>query len=142
MKKLITIIFSVFMLILVSAPVYAADSSVASAGLVSPQFIGIQSLSANLSIDSFGCTTSTGVLRPSSNSYTSYLTVSLQKYTASGWTTIKSWSGSATGLYGVTVTGSYYVASGTYREASTAYIYNSSGVLVDSATAYSATVTY
>lgn len=142
MKRIVSFILVALMLIFATIPAYAANSSTASAGIVSPQFIGITTLSANLSIDSSGRTTSTGIVRPSNSNYTSYLTVSLQKFISGSWTTINSWSGSGAGLYGVTNSGSYYVGSGTYRACSIASIYNSSGSLVDTATAYSAEKSY
>lgn len=142
MKKIISIILIMASLMFGSVPALAASKEPATAGVVSPQFIGIALISANISIDSLGCATCTGKVVPSSSTYTSYLTVSLQKYSSGSWTTIKRWTASNTGFSGVNLSGSYYVSSGMYREASTATIYSSSGTLVDSATAYSSTKTY
>lgn len=142
MKKIISMFLLIGVLVLGTAPAFAAGKEYAASGVVSPRFTGISLLSANISIDSWGCATCTGKVVPSSSTYTSYLTVSLQQYLSGSWITIKSWSVSNTGFSGVNLSGSYYVAHGTYREASTATIYNSSDVLVDSATAYSSTQSY
>lgn len=132
----------VLLLSCATIPAYAVNTLESATGIVSSRFVGITFLNANLSIDAQGCTTSSGFVRPSSSSYTSYLTVSLQKNTSSGWITIKSWSGSGTGLSGVNLSGSYYVGSGTYRSCATASVYNSSGSLVDNETAYSSVKNY
>lgn len=142
MKKIISIILIVFTLTVGTMPAFAASSPAPAATTISPNFTGISILSISLTINPGGLSTSTGSVRPSSSSYTSYLTVGLQKYTSSGWTTIKSWSGSGTGLSGAIAGGSYYVASSTYRSFSTATVYSSSGSLLDTETAYSAEKTY
>ncbi|MEN6327567.1 MAG: hypothetical protein ABFD18_15355 [Syntrophomonas sp.] len=76
------------------------------------------------------------------SSHTTRLTVGLQKSTGSGWSTIKSWSASATGISIAAVEENYYVVYGTYRVCATARIYNSSGTLLESKSLYSDTVVY
>jgi len=144
MKKIVCAVLAVFMLVFIFGvtPILAVNTSAHSTQTVLPNYIGINILSISLDINSAGLTTSTGIVYPSSNSYTAKLTVSLQKYTSSGWTTLNSWSGSGTGLSGASVNGSYYVARGTYRSRITARIYNSSGTLIETETAYSAKKTY
>ncbi|NTV91486.1 MAG: hypothetical protein HGA22_14190, partial [Clostridiales bacterium] len=104
-----------------------------TAGTISVQYVALTQISAYLSISTSGCTTCSGTVVPSSSSYTSTITVSLQKYSTSGWSVIKSWSGSGTGLAGASAGGNYYVSTGTYRVCSTANVYNSSGTLLETA---------
>lgn len=99
-------------------------------------------MSAGLSIDTSGQAHCSGSVTPASDSYTSYLTVSLQKYSGSSWSTVKSWSDSDVGQMGVIIDGYWYVTSGTYRVCSTAQIYNSAGGLLETEPYYSATKTY
>ena len=99
MKKIVGMSM-VFLLLMFSAmPAYAyASDLVATSGFV-PQYKAIMQMSAGLSIDSWGKTTCSGSVSPQSDSYTSYLTVTLQKYTSSGWSDIKSWDVSEEGCW-------------------------------------------
>lgn len=142
MKRIISIIMIALSLFCTTIPVCAADMSADATGVMVPQFVGITFLNVNLTMSAQGCASATGFVRPSSSSYSSYLTLSIQRLTSTGWVTIKSWSGSAAGSSGVNLSGYYYVTSGTYRSCVTAYIYNSSSVLIDNATAYSAQKIY
>ncbi|MDO9534518.1 MAG: hypothetical protein Q7J85_04115 [Bacillota bacterium] len=143
MKKLIIISLVSFILIFSAIPVYAAETAkLSTESDIAPQFTAIWSMGAGLSIDSWGKAICSGFVTPQSNSYSSELTVSLQKSTGSGWSTIKSWSESGVGFAGVIIEGHHYVASGTYRVCSTAKIYNSSGTLLETESFYSAERTY
>lgn len=138
MKKYISICIVVFMLIIATTPAYAVNTvNPSMESVVAPRFTAINSMSAGLSIDSWGKATCSGWVTPSDNSYTSNLTVSLQKSTSSGWSTIKSWTASGAGFFGVVIEGYYYVANGTYRVCSTARVYNSSGNLLETESFYS-----
>ena len=99
-------------------------------------------MSATLNINSSGKAQCGGTVNPSNNSYTSYLTVSLQQSTSGGWTTIKSWSGSGTGVAGVNLCNYWYVINGTYRVRTTASVYSSAGTLLETASLYSAIKIY
>lgn len=143
MKKLIIISLVSFILIFSAIPAYAADTAKLSTEKeVAPRFIAILSMAAGLSINSWGKATCSGLVTPRDNSYTSDLTVSLQKSTGSGWSSIKSWSGSGVGFAGVIIEGHHYVTSGTYRVCSTAKVYDSSGTLLETQSFYSAERTY
>lgn len=146
MKKFISIMIASLMLIFCSVPGYAyADNVITDpdmSTIISPRFIGISLISADLSINSLGRTTCSGSVTPSSDSYTTVLTVKLQKQNGSSWSTIKSWSDTNTGIEGVIIEKHYYVTSGTYRVCSTAKIYNSSGTLLETESIYSAERTY
>ena len=143
MKKLICFCLSLLMVFAMAVPASAADTnSLTSNSLISPNFTNIWSISAGLGISSTGKAHYSGSVDASSNSYTAELTVSIQKSTTSGWTTIKSWSGSGSGQSGLIVEGYYYVDHGTYRVCSTAKIYSSAGALLETASFYSADQTY
>jgi len=142
MKKTISIFLAMFLAILMTVPAFAADSGGYTAeSVMSPKFTYIWSISAGLDISSAGKALCAGSVDASSNSYTAELTVSLQKNTSSGWTTIKSWNGSGSGQ-GLIVENYYYVSKGTYRVCSTAKIYNSAGTLLETQSLYSAEKTY
>jgi hypothetical protein len=143
MKKIIIISLVSIILIFSAFPVYAGDTAnPGTENKIAPRFTAILSMSAGLSIDSWGKATCSGFVTPQSNSYTSVLTVSLQKSTSSGWSTIKSWTGSGVGFAGVVIEGHHYVASGKYRVCSTAKVYDSSGTLLEMESFYSAERTY
>lgn len=143
MKRTISLCLTLLLVFIMSVPAFAEGTSNYGTGsTIQPNFTSIWSLSAGLSIDSSGQAHCTGSVTPASDSYTSYLTVSLQKYTGSGWSTVKSWSDSAAGQMGVIIDRYWYVTRGTYRVCSTAQIYNSAGSLLESEPYYSATKTY
>jgi hypothetical protein len=135
MRKIVGTGIVLFLLLFSAIPASAANPIAESE--VTPQFTAIMHMSAGLSIDSWGKTTCSGSVTPQSNSYTSNLTVTLQKYTSNGWSNIKSWSVSGEGFIGANFEGYYYITSGTYRVRSTASIYNSSGVLLEAESFYS-----
>ncbi|NLH02305.1 MAG: hypothetical protein GX488_10540 [Clostridiales bacterium] len=142
MKKTISICLALFLAIFMTVPAFAAGTgSYTAESVMSPKFTYIWSMSAGLDISSSGKARCSGSVDASSNSYTAELTVSLQKYTSSGWTTIKSWNGSGSGQ-GLIVENYYYVSNGTYRVCSMAKIYNSAGKLLETQSFYSAEETY
>lgn len=140
MKRVISTGLLVFMVMLSALPVYASgvESTSTESGIISPQFTAILSMSAGLSINSLGKATCAGSVTPSNDTYTADMTVSLEKSTSNGWSTIKSWTGSGTGFVGVAIEAYYYVANGTYRVCTTVNIYNSSGTLLETESFYSA----
>lgn len=142
MKKIVSLFLVILFLSAATAPAYALSEEKALDGIITPRFVAISLLYANLSIDSGGNATAEGQVRPADSTYTSYLTVSLQKYVGGGWLTIRSWTSSNTGLSGVYINESYSVDSGLYRSRSIARIYNSGGTLLETATLYSNTCSY
>jgi hypothetical protein len=145
MKKIVSIGLMILMIVFSTVPTYASNTTAdtrAAEGSIHPDFISMSSISAGLSISSSGKSTCTGSVTPSSSSYTSKLTVGLQKSTGSGWSTVKTWTASGRGSAGADLVSYYYVGSGTYRVSSTAKIYNASGTLLETQTAYSSTKTY
>jgi hypothetical protein len=143
MKKLIIISLMLSILIFSAIPAYAENAvNLSPENEMAPRFTAILSMGAGLSINSWGKATCSGFVTPQSNLYTSELTVSLQKSTSNGWSTIKSWIGSGVGFAGVVIEGHHYVASGKYRVCSTAKVYNSSGTLLETESFYSAERTY
>ncbi|TEB15564.1 hypothetical protein Psfp_02059 [Pelotomaculum sp. FP] len=144
MKKFICMWLLVLMAVLSPVPAYAADGTenAGAQGVITPKFTYISLLSPGLSINSSGKATCIGLASAYDSSHTTILTVELQKYTGSGWSTIKSWSASSTGTSVAVVEENYYVVHGTYRVCATAEVYNASGVLLERKSLYSDTVIY
>ena len=135
MKRAISVLITVLMVFLLAVPAFAADSTTSSTqSVMSPQFTNIWSMSASVTIDASGLADCSGSVTPSSNAYTTTLTISLQLKSGSTWSTIKSWSGAAAGQPGTVLEGFYYVGKGTYRVSSTANVYTSIGGLLETAT--------
>ncbi|MFA7077277.1 MAG: hypothetical protein WC147_02535 [Syntrophomonas sp.] len=144
MKKFICVGILVLMTVFAAVPAYAADGTknTGTQRVMSPQFTYISLLSPGLVINSSGRATCMGLASAYDSSHTTWLTVELQKSTGSGWSTIKSWSASATGVSIASVEENYYVVYGTYRVCATAKIYNASGILLESKSLYSDMVIY
>ena len=67
------------------------------------------------------------------------MTIKLQKKTGSSWTTMQTWSKTATGLAGAKASGTRAVTAGlTYRVYLTGYVYDSNGNVLESITKASA----
>lgn len=144
MKKFICMGIFVIMAVFFVVPAYAVDGTknVKAQELIAPRFTYISLLSPGLSINSSGKATCMGLASAYDNSHTTKLTVELQKSTDSGWSTIKTWSASATGVSIADIEEDYYVVRGTYRVCATAKVYNTSGNLLETQSLYSATSTY
>lgn len=124
-----------------TVPVHA-ETSIGTTGAVTPLFTNIAFLGPGLSIDSSGRASCYGVASLYSDAQTVQLTVSLQKQSGTGWSTVQSWTGSGSGLAGVEIVRDYYVVHGTYRVCNTATVYSANGTFLETASAYSAVVTY
>ena len=144
MKRFICMGLVVLMAVFAAVPAYAADmtKNEAAQGVIAPRFTYISMLNAGLSINSVGKATCVGIVTLYDDSHSTDLTVSLQKSTSNGWTTIKEWTVSGTGIPGVATEQYYYVVNGTYRVCATAKVYNASGILLETESLYSVTVTY
>jgi len=110
--------------------------------VITPQWTYISMICPGLWISSSGKATCQGFASAYDSSHTTRLTVELQKYNSGSWSTIKSWSASATGISIAAVEEDYYVVHGTYRVSNNVKVYNSSGTLLENKTVYSDTVTY
>lgn len=144
MKKFICMGILVLMTVFSAVPAYAAagTQNAGTQSVITPQFTYISILIPGLSIDSSGKATCSGMASAYDSSHTTKLTVELQKSTGSGWSTIKSWSATASGTYVADVYEDYYVVYGTYRVCATAEVYNASGILLERRSLYSDTVIY
>ncbi|WP_347487747.1 hypothetical protein [Desulfoscipio sp. XC116] len=144
MKRSICMGIFVLMAVFSIIPAYAVDGTkeVKTQELITPQFTYISLLSPGLSINSSGKATCMGLASAYNSSHTTKLTVKLQKSTGSGWSTIKTWSASATGVSIADIEEDYYVARGTYQVCATAKVYNASGNLLETQSLHSATSTY
>ncbi len=108
------------------------------AGEVSPRYTGTSTIVTDLSISSTGKATCAGTVVLYSG-YTATLTMKLQQYNGSYWTTIQTWSTSDS----KSLSKFYYVSSGySYRVVTSAKVYNSSGTYVETPSVTSATKSY
>ncbi len=101
MKKVICTLLIATMVALSVVPAYAAaEPNLSAEATLSPSFIAIMSMSAGLDINSSGKATCSGLVTPSSRTYSAELTVSLQKSTNNGWSTVRSWTATGEGYDG------------------------------------------
>ena len=144
MKKFISVVFMALLVTSLTFPAFAAgppgcrNNSVP----IHSDYVNIRLLQAGLTIDSSGMANCTGRVTLYSSSNTANLSLVIQKYTGSGWSTIKAWSTSARGTTPTSIVKSWDVARGQYRVSTTAKVYNSAGTLLETQTVYSATKTY
>ena len=145
MKKFVCMSILALMTVLAAAvPAYAADGieNAGTQGVITPQFTYISFLIPGLSINSSGKASCSGMTSTYNSSHTTKLTIELQKSSASGWGTIKSWSATGPGPNTIDIYKEYYVAHGTYRVCATAKVYNAYGTLLESQSVCSSTVIY
>lgn len=137
MKRIICVVLAVMLVAALVVPVMAAVKEPS----VSPRYSYIEFLSASLAIDdTFGLTDCyAGCVVYGGDSV--ILTCSLQQYTGSYWTTVKSWT--STTKPSAAIAKNYAVYSGyTYRVKASCSVYNSSGTLLESGICYSNQVYY
>lgn len=80
-----------------------------------------------------------GQIKPNASNKKAKVTIKLQKKTGSSWTTMQTWSKTATGLAGAKASGTRAVTAGlTYRVYLTGYVYDSNGNVLESITKASA----
>lgn len=104
-----------------------------------PYYNATAAISAGLTINRSGLASCSGTITLSSSTATSNLTMKLQQYTSSGWTTIETWF-TATNK---SLSGSRYVAHGYYyRVVTSASVYTSTGSYIESPSATSSTKYY
>ena len=142
-KKTIGLILAAMIIFSTGTTALAADDlDQESDGIYSVQYVGVQVISAALSINGLGIANASGTVRCSVYDYTVYLTVALEKWTGSSWSTITYWTSSGTGYVGTGLSAQYAVARGTYRTRSTATVFDAQGGYVEQASCYSATNIY
>ncbi|SFR14626.1 hypothetical protein [Desulfoscipio geothermicus] len=91
MKKFVCMGILFLMVIFSAVPVYAdaGTKKESQKAVITPQFTYISMLNPGLSISSSGKATCVGIVTLYDDSHSVDLTVSLQKSTSSGWSTIK-----------------------------------------------------
>ena len=141
MKRTIGLVL-VVMILLSSGSAVMAANDLESDSVYSVQYVGLQTISASLSINGFGIASVGGGATCSVSNYTVYLTVALEKLSGGSWSTVTYWTSSGTGFVGTSISQQYAVARGTYRVRSTATVFNAQGGYVEQASGYSASVTY
>lgn len=129
--------------VLVIACILVFGVGSASANTVKPTYVAISSLSCSLDISS-GSAQCLGNVLPIDSTNTSTLSVSL-KHSINGttWTTVKSWSRTASGFFGVTIEESTAVSSGyKYRLTVNATIRDAGGTIIETASKNSWIIDY
>ena len=114
--------------VLLSVALLASGMSVAAVDIPTPYYDATASITAGLTISSSGLASCSGSIMLSSSGNSATLTMKLQQYTSSGWTTIGSWSTQTTRLY----KNQYVVHGYYYRVVCSANVYSSSGTYIES----------
>ena len=137
MKRFICIMLVVVTVFACTTPVLAATEEPP----ITPRYSYIEGIQSSLSIDE-----TTGLAMCHSSTYaiggsSIKLTCTLQRKNGSSWSTVYSWSKTAS--QNAVINRSYGVYSGyTYRVKAVCSVYNSSGRVVETGTVYSSQVTY
>lgn len=138
MKKIYTRVSALILAVCCMVTMTAMASSTTSGLEIQPRYIGIDSISPSLVINSTGRADCTAEVKPQKG-YSVDFTVELQRDGRG----IKSWSGSVSYPDTSEAGGYYYVTKGhEYQAVITAVVKNSSGTTVSSPTVYSSTVSY
>lgn len=118
-------------------------ASTAEFGEIVPMYDHTSLISASLSI-SGGVATCQGLVRPLSNQGKASIVVRLQRKNSTGWTTIDSWNGTASGFGRTALAeGTKAVSSGyTYRVAAIGTIRDSAGAVLETTSDYSSEISY
>ncbi len=133
MKKLVSIVFSVILLISIITPAYAEELDTPVEDPIIEEYQGIRQITSDISISGSSATCHGVVVGKSSYSYS--MTVYLQKLNGSTWSNIISWSATGSGNLGVSLTKTKSsLASGTYRCKVCVSVYDSNNEFVESAT--------
>ena len=124
MKKFISAVFMALLIVTLTFPAFAAEplGGKYNSVPIHTDYVNIRLLQTGLTIDSSGMARCTGRVTLYSSSNTAKLTLVLQKYTGSGWSTIKTWAASVRGTTPTNVVKSSHVARGQYRVSTTAKI--------------------
>ena len=136
LKKSASVCLTVLLLLLtLCAPISAAAAP--EEDIVTPRYTHFGAVSINLSIDSLGCATVSGLIQGRPGVTTGIKAV-LQKYNSSTgtWSDIKTFNSSST-TFNCGLSGSDYVARGTYRVYAEFYAFNNTGVCVEAVVDYS-----
>ena len=125
--------------VLMAVAILASGMTVAAADIPTPYYDATARITASLSISTSGLASCSGAITLSDSSCSASLTMKLQQYTSSGWSTIETWSTSNSTRLSKTryVTSGYY-----YRVVTSANVYNSSGKYVESPSATSTSKYY
>lgn len=125
-------LFTFFVILTILASIVIPAHAATSVNTPQPRWSYLNSVSANININSIGIATCSGRATAREN-ITVKVVVRLQQLTDSGWSTIKSWT--VTDTVSAYASGSYAVYSGyTYRTSVTGYVYDSNGNLLETGT--------
>jgi len=130
-KKIIPLVLALLLIFTVNVPVYADSGSSANSinGGQQVDYVYLSAIGSGLSINTSGYATCSGYLILLED-YNFSLTLTLQRSNGSGWSDVKSWSQSFTGMGSHSMQKGYYVYSGySYRVLTTAKVINGSTVI-------------
>lgn len=139
MKKVVSLLL-VLIIFSFAMPVFAVDANASAPQdpIIEPNYVGLQSVTSGLSITN-GTATCKGSAKAKYTNYSLNLTMQLQKKNGTTWSNVSQWTGSGTGVLGVSLNKTRSgLTSGSYRVKVTVKVYNGSGSLVESPTIYSA----
>ncbi len=132
-KRLVALVALVGIVAMMGCGYYTAGVARAAA-----RYTDAASVSVSLNI-SGGKASCSGQIKPNASNKKAKVTIKLQKKTGSSWTTMQTWSKTATGLAGAKASGTRAVTAGlTYRVYLTGYVYDSNGNVLESITKASA----
>ena len=132
MRKFISILLAVCLLMVAALPAVAAEGSSA----VNPRYSHIGSLDGGVSVNSSGTATCFAQADSKSTACKVQLNMQLQGFTGTNWSLCKSWSTIATGVASLSKTAATSSDFTDYRIQITCKIYDSSYTLLESVTVY------
>ena len=136
MKRLLCLILALMLVMLSVTPALAMESESA----IMPRYSYIAQMYSGLQIGKLGLSACHASCY-AEGADSVVLTVRLQQYNGSSWTTVKTWT--ATGTDIASISKNYAVPSGyTYCLRANCTVYNASGTLLETGTCYSNQVTY
>lgn len=132
MKKVFSLLLATLLLLSSAFPVNAVEPE-QSVITVQPRWTYLYSVTASLDINLLGVATCRGTTACGSVRDVEII-VRLQQETATGWSTLKTWTDTGSGS--AIASGSYAVARGyTYRTVSSVYVYDDNGNIIETGSA-------
>lgn len=138
MRKKLCFILAILVVTLSSVSVFANELE--GQAVIQPQYAIINTISAAMTIDSGGKSTSEAYLVSGSSGSDLYVTMELQQKSGSQWDTIKTWTASKLNGASLSLDKDYYIVHGTYRVKVTGTV--EKGSIEETAVKYSKEVVY
>lgn len=130
------------MLVLLMGGVFTAQAALAFEGTIQPFYISTSTIDAKLVIES-GKANCVGKVKPTSSTYSTSITVTLQRKVDGAWRKFAAWTDSGKGLSGASVSESKVLEAGyDYRVFVSGTIKDADGTVLESPTKYSTVKSY